>query len=130
MPWMTAYESGANFGTGKGICLGDNSSLGINCKVRGPLVIGKDVMMGPNCIIITSNHCSSDTSVHMFEQGYDEPKQVTINDDCWIGTNVVILPGVTIGQGSIIGAGAVVTKDVPPYSIVGGVPAKVIKSRK
>lgn len=110
--------------------MGDNSNLGINCKVRGPLVIGRDVMMGPNCVIITSNHRSSDTSVHMIEQGYEEPKQVTISDDCWIGINVVIVPGVTIGEGSIIGAGAVVTKDVPPYSIVGGVPAKVIKSRK
>nr|WP_143033346.1 DapH/DapD/GlmU-related protein [Prevotellamassilia timonensis] len=57
------------------------------------------------------------------------PGKVIIEDDCWIGFNVIILPGVTIGKGSIIGAGAVVTKSIPPYSVAGGVPAKVIKSR-
>ena len=123
-------EKGADFGTGKDISIGKNSDLGINCKVRGPLEIGEDVMMGPNCIIITSSHNHSDISKHMIYQGDTVPQKVTIEDDCWIGFNVIILPGVRIGKGSIIGAGAVVTKDIPPYSIAVGVPAKVIKSRK
>ena len=65
----------------------------------------------------------------MIEQGNDETKPVTIGNDVWIGRRVIILPGVTISDGCVIGAGAVVTKDMPAYSIVGGVPAKVIKSR-
>lgn len=122
-------EKGADFGTGVGIRIGKNSNLGINCKVRGPLEIGEDVMMGPNVIISTSNHKHEDVTIHMIFQGHTPPSKVKIEDDCWIGFNVIILPGVTIGKGSIVVAGAVVTKSVPPYSIVGGVPAKVIKSR-
>lgn len=123
-------EKGANFGKGSGIIIGSYSSIGVNCHVRGPLEIGEDVMMGPNCRIMTTNHRSDRTDIHMIEQGDTTPQKVTICDDVWIGVNVVILPGVTIGEGCVIGAGAVVTKDVPPYSVVGGVPAKVIKSRK
>lgn len=123
-------EKGADFGTGRGITLGTNSNLGINCKVRGPLEIGEDVMMGPNCIIITSSHNHSSVETHMIYQGDTAIQKVIIEDDCWIGFNVIILPGVTIGKGSIIGAGAVVTKDIPPYSIAVGVPARVIKDRR
>ncbi len=122
-------ENGANFGTGVGIVLGDNSGLGIKSKVRGPLEIGRDVMMGPDVIIFTSNHETTRTDIPMRGQGGTQPRKVTIEDDVWIGARVIILPGVTIGRGSIIAAGAVVTKDVPSFSIVGGVPAKVIKSR-
>lgn len=68
-------EKGADFGTGAGIKLGKNSSLGINCKVRGPLLIGEDVMMGPNVTIITSNHRSDDTENHMIFQGYTPPQK-------------------------------------------------------
>lgn len=97
--------------------------------MRGPLEIGEDVMMGPNVIIMTSSHRHDDINTHMIFQGNTPPNMVKIEDDCWMGFNVIILPGVRIGKGSIIGAGAVVTKSVPPYSVVGGVPAKVIKSR-
>lgn len=122
-------EKGADFGTGSGIFLGNNSGLGINCKVRGPLVIGNNVMMGPDVLIFTSNHETKRTDIPMNKQGFSRLKQVTICDDVWIGARVIILPGVTIGEGSIIGAGAVVTKNIPPYSIAGGIPAKVLKSR-
>ena len=123
-------EQGANFGNGRGISIGNNSGLGINCKVRGPLTIGDDVMMGPDVMIFTSNHETSRIDTPMRLQGSAKIKPVTIGDDVWIGARVIILPGVTIGQGAILAANAVVTKDVPEYAVVGGNPAKLIKFRK
>ena len=123
-------EKGADFGTGSGIRIGDNSGLGVNCSVRGPLEIGENVMMGPDVIIMTSSHNVESTFLPMNQQGSLPKQKVLIGDDVWIGTRVIILPGVRVGTGSIIGAGAVVTKDVPDYAIVGGVPAKIIKFRK
>lgn len=123
-------ERCADFGTGSGICIGDNSGLGIRCKVRGPLVLGDDVMMGPDVLIFTSNHEIGRTDIPMRLQGNGAVKRVTISSDVWIGARVIILPGVTIGKGAVIGAGAVVAKDVPDYAIVGGVPAKIIGYRK
>ncbi len=123
-------EKGANFGLGTGISIGDNSGLGVDCFVRGPLEIGNDVMMGRWVIIMTNSHSTSRTDIPMNRQGNMPQKKVIIGSDVWIGNRVIILPGVTVGNGSIIGAGAVVTKDVPDYAVVGGVPAKVIKYRK
>lgn len=122
-------EKGADFGTGKGIILGNNSGLGINCKVRGPLEIGDNVMMGPDVTILTHTHNINRIDIPMCKQG-SLVKGVTIGNDVWIGMRSVILPGVRIGNGAVIGAGAVLTKDVPDYAIVGGVPAKVIRYRK
>ena len=110
--------------------LGDNSGLGINCRVAGKTVIGNDVMMGPNVSIYPRNHAFDRTDIPMNMQGFSEEKPVTICDDVWIGGSAVILSGVTINSGAIVAAGAVVTKDVPPYAIVGGNPAKIIKFRK
>lgn len=121
-------ENGANFGTGANIEIGNYSGIGINASIRGPLKIGDNVMMGPDVIIMTSSHGHDRTDIPMRKQG-SIVKPVTIGNDVWIGARVVILPGVTIGDGSILAAGAVVTHDVPAYSIVGGVPAKVIKKR-
>lgn len=122
-------EKGANFGTGTGISIGNNSGLGINCKIRGPLEIGNDVMMGPEVMIFTSNHEISRTDIPMNVQGFTSPRKVIIGNDVWIGARCIILPGVNIGDGAILAAGAVVAKDVPPFAIVGGVPAKVLKYR-
>lgn len=122
-------EKGADFGSGRGIRIGNNSGIGVKCSVRGPLDIGDNVMMGPEVIIMTSSHNYENVTVPMNQQGASPKQKITICDDVWIGTRVIILPGVTIGKGSIIGAGAVVTKDVPEYAIVGGVPAKIIKYR-
>lgn len=121
-------EKGAKF-TSR-VKVGDNSGLGINCNLVGDILIGKDVMMGPEVSIYTTNHAHDKINIPMNLQGYTESKPVIVEDDVWIGTRVIILGGVKIGKGSIIGAGSVVTKSIPPYSIVAGNPAKIIKSRK
>lgn len=110
--------------------IGDNSGVGLRCELNGPVTIGNDVMMGPETIIYTQNHKFSDTERPMRLQGFESTEDVVIEDDVWIGRRVMIMPGVRIGKGSVIAAGAVVTKDVPPYSVAGGVPAKILKSRK
>jgi len=123
-------ERGANFGPGVELEIGDNSGLGINCWVPYSLKIGKDVMMGPDVCIFNRNHKFDDISIPMWLQGVEDSRNVIIEDDVWIGARVIILPGVTIGKGSVIGAGSVVTHDVPAYSVCGGNPARVIKYRK
>lgn len=112
------------------LSIGDNSGVGINCEVHGPVSIGSDVMMAPEVVIYTSNHKFERMDISMAQQGLTENKPVTIGNDVWIGRRAMIMPGVTIGDGSVIGAGAIVTKDVPQYSVVAGVPAKVVKYRK
>lgn len=121
-------ERGAVFSTK--VKLGDNSGIGINCSVGGTVIIGNNVMMGPRCTIYTKNHEFSDVSIPMTEQGMALEEPVVMGDDIWIGGNVTILPGVHIGSHSIIGACAVVTKDVPEYAIVAGNPAVIKKYRK
>ena len=122
-------EKGANFATGGGISIGKGSGLGVNCLVHGPLEIGEKVMMGPDVVILTHTHNIDRTDIPMGDQGSRVAK-VTIGNDVWIGMRSIIMPGVKIGNGAVIGAGAIVTKDVPDYAIVGGVPAKIIKYRK
>ena len=109
--------------------IGDYSGIGEGSRLYGEVHVGKYVMMGPQCWIYTQNHEFTQLDRPMALQGPRPAKPVTICDDVWIGGRVTILPGVTIGEGSIIGAGAVVTKDVPPYAIVGGNPAKIIRMR-
>lgn len=101
---------------------------------EAPLTIGKKVIFGPRPTIITGDHRIDILGKHIIDVTVDEklPENdmpVTIEDGCWIGANVTILKGVTIGRGSIVAAGAVVTKSCPPYSIIGGIPAKLIKRR-
>ena len=110
------------------ISLGDHANLGNNLKVagNGKLKVGKHVMMGDDVMILTQNH------KYLCPEGYDgfDIGEVVIDDYAWIGSRVIILRGVTIGKHAIIGAGAVVTKDIPPHAIAAGNPARVIKSRK
>lgn len=120
----------ARFGSGKGIIIGDNSGLCVNCNIPSTIHIGSNVMMGPNCTILYSNHCFADIHIPMMNQGTTPPHKITtIEDDVWIGTNVIMTPCRTIAKGSIIAAGCVLCKDFPEYSIVGGNPATLIKSR-
>lgn len=109
--------------------IGDNSGIGQFSEIYGDVRIGNDVMMGTNCIIYTVNHAFDRLDIPMRQQGSSDVKPVIIGDDVWIGGRVTILPGVHIGRGAIIGAGAVVTKDVPEFAIVGGNPAKILKYR-
>jgi acetyltransferase-like isoleucine patch superfamily enzyme len=116
---------------GVGLRVGDNSSIGpysyIGCS--GYIEIGDNVMMSPRVSIYSENHNFSDTDQPMNQQGVTR-SFVKIEDDCWIAANSIILAGVTVGKGSVVAAGAVVTKDVPPFSIVAGNPAEIIKKRK
>lgn len=109
--------------------IGNNSGIGRYSKFHGPVYIGDNVMIGTHCTIYTQNHKFADTSKPMCEQGFDEERPVYIGDDVWIGSHVIILPGVKIGNGCIVGAGSVVTKDIPDYAIAAGNPAKVIRYR-
>ncbi len=115
---------------GEGLKIGNNSSIGpfayIGCS--GLIEIGNNVIMSPRVSIYSENHLYEGLNELIMEQGVKRAF-VKIEDNCWIAANSVILSGVTIGTGSVVAAGSVVTKDVPPYSVVGGVPAKVIKSR-
>ncbi len=123
-------ERGALINSGAEIDIGDNSGIGLNAYILGPLVIGRDVVMGPGCTIIGMNHNTARTDLPMIQQGYHPKVAPVIEDDVWIGANVTILPGKRIGTGSILAAGAVVTRDVPPFTVVGGNPARVIRRRE
>jgi len=115
------------------LIIGDNCSLTSNVMINadggGKIIIGNDVLIAPNVVIRACNHNTSRTDIPIRQQGHIIG-EIIIQDDVWIGANAVILPNVSIGKGSIIAAGAVVSKDVGKYTIVGGVPAKLIKHRQ
>ncbi len=123
-------EAKAFFNTGREIELGDHSDIGVNAKVFGPVVIGKDVMMGPDVVFVGGAHEFGRIDIPMRKQGFKTPMPTIVSDDVWIGTRALILAGVKIGRGAIIGAGAVVTKDIPDWAVVVGNPAQVIRLRK
>lgn len=122
-------EKGASFGSGRGIRVGDRAGLGIDCDLHGTISLGDDVMMGPRCTMLSRDHEFADVEVPMNQQGFGVDRPIHVQADVWIGANVTVTAGVTIGQGAVVAAGSVVTRDVPPHSIVGGVPARVLKSR-
>ena len=108
------------------VIIGDHTRIGLHNTIIGPVDIGSHVNLAQGITVSALNHNFSDTNKRIDEQGVSTTP-VTIEDDVWIGANAVILPGVTIGEHCVVAAGAVVTKDVPPHSLVAGVPAKVIK---
>jgi acetyltransferase-like isoleucine patch superfamily enzyme len=116
---------------GEGLIVGNNVGISHSCfiQVRGNVEIGSNVIFGPGVYIFSENHNFNNLNLYINEQGTNR-KGVKINDGVWLGARSVILDGVTIGENSIIAAGSVVTKDVPPFEIWGGSPAKLIKSRK
>lgn len=116
---------------GAGLQMGNRSSLGAYSYVgcSGSIRIGNDVLIGPRLTMIAENHNFADTSLPMSRQGVNN-RGIVIGSDVWIGACVTILDGVVIGDHAIIAAGAVVTRDVPSYAIVAGVPARLLRSRK
>lgn len=115
---------------GDGVRIGSHVGFAQNAfiAVRGPVEIGDDCIFGPNVAIHSENHVFSDPDTPIRLQGATRAG-VRIGRDCWVGEGAIILDGVTIGDGCVIAAGAVVTRDVPDFSVAGGVPARVIGRR-
>lgn len=111
---------------GKNIELGENVYFNFNCVILdvAKVIIGSNVMMGPNVQIYTAGH---PLNPELRRQGQEFGKSITIGNDVWIGGNAVLCPGIKIGAKSVIAAGSIVTKDVPPHVVVAGNPAKILK---
>jgi acetyltransferase-like isoleucine patch superfamily enzyme len=123
-------HSGVIFYFPYNISIGDNVYFNRDTFItaRDAVEIGNNVLIGPNVVINTGNHTFSDPKMPIVKQGHTS-ERIVIGDDVWVGANAIILKGVSIGEGSVIAAGAVVTKSVEPYTVVAGVPAKKIKDR-
>lgn len=116
------------FGSGKNIEMGSGSNIGRDSWISSDTVFGENVMTGPAIVILSYNHATRIDGTPFNQQGYTTRKPVIIEDNVWIGTRVIILSGVRVGCNSVIGAGAVVTKDVPPNCVVAGNPARIVKA--
>ena len=116
---------------GNSLKIGNNVGVNHYCfiGVRGNITIGDNVIFGPRVNVFSENHIFNSLDVPIKNQGV-EKKDTIIGNDVWIGASVSIMPGVKIGNGCVIAAGSVVTKDVPDFSVIAGVPAKIIKNRK
>ena len=110
------------------ITIGENTTINRNTIIEGKVTIGANCSIAPNVVIVGQNHVFSERDKAIKLQG-SESKGIVVHDDVWVGANSTIVDGVIIGKGSVVAAGAVVTKDVAPFSVVGGVPAKMIKTR-
>lgn len=133
-------NAGGNLRVARGVQIKNpaNLTVGANCYFgddvqlyawNESITLGDNVLLAAGAKIITRKHGFANIDLPMADQGYTNAP-VVVEDDVWIGFNVIVLPRVTIGKSSIIGAGAVVTKDVEPYSVIGGVPARLIRKRK
>lgn len=123
------FQNNVYIGNGENVRIGKHCQINEDVFIQGAS-IGNYVMIAPNVILQANTHKYNDTETPMIQQGEEKGKIITIEDDVWLGRNVIVLPGIIIKKGSIVAAGAVVTRDVPEYAIVGGVPAKIIKKRK
>lgn len=108
------------------VIIGNHTRIGLHNTIIGPVTIGSHVNLAQGITITALNHNFDDSEKRIDQQGIST-KEVVLEDDIWVGANAVILPGVTIGTHAVVAAGAIVTKDVPPHSLVAGVPAKVIR---
>lgn len=121
---------GAYIGNPHNLSIGDNTGIGLNCYLScaDRVALGARVLMGPEIMVFTSNHVWNPTLDTYFRQG-ETTAPVAVLDDAWIGARAIILPGVTIGRGCTVAAGSVVTQSTPDFSVVGGVPARVLKMK-
>ncbi|OZI07690.1 acetyltransferase [Siphonobacter sp. BAB-5385] len=108
------------------VFIGDHCTIGISSVVIGPVHIGSDVIMAQHVTVSGLNHMYEDVHTPIHRQPVTTAP-IVIEDECWIGANAVITAGVTIGRHSVVAGGSVVTKNVPPYSVVGGNPARLLK---
>jgi len=114
------------------LTIGSNTHIQSGCVLKpfvSSIIIGANCMIAPHCALMPYQHGFADTHRPMYSQPITSRGDIILEDDVWLGSNACVMDGVTIGQGAIVGAGAVVTKDVPPYAVVGGVPARVIRFR-
>lgn len=127
----TYISKDSYFGSPTNINIGDNCSINNQCWLigSGGIEIKNDVLIAPRVAFFTSNHNYANRNLLIREQGYTFEK-ITVEDDVWIGYGATILAGVTLHKGCVVAAGAVVTKSVEPYTIVGGIPAKKISNRQ
>jgi maltose O-acetyltransferase len=121
-------EAGVFVADGANISIGDGSGIGAGSRVYGGK-IGADVMLGPGVVLLKDNHLFGDVAKPIKGQGRTETAVPIIEDWAWIGERAIILPGRRVGKGAVVGAGAVVTKDVDPFEIVAGNPARPVASR-
>lgn len=117
--------SAINNGVGD-VHIGDRTRIGLSNTIIGPVNIGNDVRLAQNVVLSGLNHNYESVDSPIHAQGVST-KPIVIEDETWIGANVVIVPGVTVGKHAVVAAGSVVTKNVPPYSVVAGNPARVLK---
>lgn len=129
--WMD-YDSDIRAFSGYGglVEIGEGTHIGPGVYITGPgkVTIGRNCLIAVQSMLIANNHVFSDLNVPIHSQGL-VCKGIQIEEDCWLGAGVKVLDGVTIGRGSVIGAGSVITRDIPAYSVAVGVPAKVIRQR-
>lgn len=113
----------------KAVTLGNRVFIGPECWISAHATIGNFVMLAGRVAMVGGDHRIDRVGVPAIDAGREEPKPIVIYDDVWIGYGAIILHGVTIGEGAVVAAGSVVTKDVASYAIVGGAPAKLIRMR-
>ncbi len=123
----STVEDFATINNGVGaVNIGNNSRIGIGNVIIGPVTIGNNVILAQNIVMSGLNHNYTNIDIPIYLQG-ETVATIKIEDDCWIGANAVITAGVTIGKHSVVAGGAVVTKDIPPYCVAVGNPARVVK---
>ena len=120
-------------GDGGSICIGEDTHIQASCDLKGfvkNLIIGSQVTIAPHCCFSSYNHQFDDATTPIPTQGLTSRGNTVVEDDVWLGAGVIVLDGVKIGRGAVVGAGSVVTRDLPAYSICVGVPARVVKWRE
>ncbi|MBO6030447.1 MAG: acyltransferase [Prevotella sp.] len=126
---IRCINRGVYFHRGTFIEIGDESGIGADCDIPEDTIIGKNVMISRNVFILNRNHKYDRLDIPINDQGYYDAKRTVIEDDVWIGLRSILTPGRCVRKGTIVAMGSVLTKDFPEYSVVGGNPAKFIKSR-